>query len=181
MLMLNVQKVIKLTFVLVLITISYSMFVSQSGLVSAEHGGLHSCESDPNNPGECVGEATSHGPPVDEVEFTDVCDGRLPTPGPGTPDPELRGDNCDCDADQLNPDNCEIVKYLEIGINVMAGLAGLAIVGGIMTGGYMYMTARDNPGQTAAGRQRVVWALVALLILVFFWGFLQWLVPGGVL
>ncbi len=90
--------------------------------------------------------------------------------------------SCDCnESGELNASNCEIVKYIEIGINTMTGLAGLAIVAGIMTGGYMYMTARDNPGQTAAGRQRVVWALVALLIMTFSWGFLQWLVPGGVL
>lgn len=112
--------------------------------------------------------------PEEPLEVTDVCQ---------TAVREQRLDpyNCDCDVEPITPDNCEIVKYLEIGIHVMTGLAGLAIVGGIMTGAYMYMTARDNPGQTNAGRQRVIWALTALLILIFLWGFLQWLVPGGVL
>lgn len=108
-------------------------------------------------------------PPTDEFETTGICEGDDDS-------------NCDCDTEgDLNPENCEIIRYIEIGINVLSGIAGVAIVGGIMVGGYMYMTARDNPGQTAAARQRVAWALIALLILIFFWGVLQWLVPGGIL
>jgi len=90
---------------------------------------------------------------------------------------------CDCDDDSgdLDASNCGIVRYINIGINILAGAAGLAIVGGLMVSGYMYMTARDNPGQVAAARIRAIWALAALLLLIFGYGALNFLVPGGVL
>lgn len=81
----------------------------------------------------------------------------------------------------LNSDNCQVVKYLVIAINFLTAAAGIAIVAGMVYGGYLYLTARDNPGQVQAGRQRIVWALIALLILIFGYAGLQWLVPGGVL
>ncbi len=90
---------------------------------------------------------------------------------------------CDCDpADgQLNAENCGIVNAAEVGTNILATIAALAIVGGLSYGSFLYMTAGDNPGQISAARQRIVWALVALGLLLFFWGFLQWLIPGGFL
>jgi len=57
----------------------------------------------------------------------------------------------------------------------------LAIIGSIMIAGYQYMTARDNSGQTAAAKKRIAWALVALVVFVFGYAFLNFLVPGGLL
>lgn len=81
----------------------------------------------------------------------------------------------------LTTKNCQIVAYLVIAINAMTAIAGVAIIGGMVYGGYLYLTARDNPGQVQAGRQKIVWALIALLILIFGYAGLQWLVPGGIL
>lgn len=81
----------------------------------------------------------------------------------------------------LNKENCQIVAYIVIAINFLTAVAGLAITSGVVYGGYLYLTARDNPGQVQAGRSKVVWALVALLLLIFGYSGLQWLVPGGVL
>ena len=92
--------------------------------------------------------------------------------------------NTDCevaDGEELSAKNCQIIRYIVISINLLTGVAGLAIAGGIVLGGYQYMTARDNPGQVQSARMHVTWAIIALLILVFSYAFLQWLVPGGVL
>lgn len=90
----------------------------------------------------------------------------------------------DCETENNEPltkENCQIVAYIVIAINFLTAAAGLAITGGVVYGGYQYLTARDNPGQVQAGRSKIVWALVALLLLVFGYSGLQWLVPGGVL
>lgn len=117
---------------------------------------------------------TSDGPPKENIPTTAICQ-----EGAGTDSVSTK--NCDCEGETLNAENCDIIKYIQAGINFLSAAAALAIVGGMMWAGYMYMTARDNPGQTAAARQRVVWALVSLLVLIFFYGALQWLVPGGVI
>lgn len=81
----------------------------------------------------------------------------------------------------LTKENCQIVAYIVIAINFLTAVAGLAITSGVVYGGYLYLTARDNPGQVQAGRSKIVWALVALLLLIFGYSGMQWLVPGGVL
>ncbi len=169
-----VIKIISRAFISIGFALSIGLLFIAPVKISAQ-GVIQGGEQASGSIGEDVGGSDTNEVPKEEIPFEEICEGAT---GEGQVDEDT---NCDCAASVLDRENCAIVKYIEIGINVLTGLAGLAIVGGMMTGGYMYMTARDNPGQTAAGRGRVVWALVALLILIFFWGFLQWLVPGGVL
>lgn len=112
------------------------------------------------------------------------------TPEPADEDVAICSDNdersdgateCDCTETPLTSENCEIINYIVIGTNVLTVIAGLAIIGGIITAGYQYMTAEDNPGKVNAARTRVVWALVALVLLLFSYAILNFLVPGGVL
>ncbi len=89
---------------------------------------------------------------------------------------------CDPPPNQdLTSENCGIVAYLVLAINVLSAVAGIAIVASIMIAGFQYMTARDNAGQVEAARKRIVWALLALLIFIFTYAFLNFVVPGGVL
>ena len=91
-------------------------------------------------------------------------------------------DPIDCeDPNDINADNCQVVAYIVIAINVLSALAGLVIVGSVMFAGYQYITAQDNASQTAAARTRIYWAVGALMILIFTYAVLQWLVPGGVI
>lgn len=82
---------------------------------------------------------------------------------------------------ELTTENCGIIAYLVLAINLLSAAAGLAIVASIMIAGYQYMTARDNSGQIEAARKRIVWALMALVLFVFTYAFLNFIVPGGVL
>jgi hypothetical protein len=83
--------------------------------------------------------------------------------------------------EDLSTDNCGIIAYLVVGINILSAIAGMAIVASIMIAGFQYMTARDNSGQIEAARKRIVWAITALVLFIFMYAFLNFIVPGGVL
>lgn len=76
---------------------------------------------------------------------------------------------------------CPIVGYLIIGINILTGAVGLVVVASIIFSGIQYSAARDDPQKIAAAKSRIVSAVLALLMYVFMFTFLQWVVPGGVL
>lgn len=136
-------------------------------LVSAQQG-LGSCEDADGDPSTVGCTAAS-------------CEGDTTLSADGSECVPVSQIDCDGDGGALNKDNCQIVAYLIIAINFLTAVAGVAIVGGMVYGGYLYLTARDNPGQVQSGRSKIVWSLVALLMLIFGYAALQWLVPGGVL
>ena len=83
--------------------------------------------------------------------------------------------------ENLTSENCGIIAYVVVAINLLSALAGIAIVASIMIAGYQYMTARDNAGQIEAARKRIIWALSALILFIFMYAGLNFIVPGGVL
>ena len=80
---------------------------------------------------------------------------------------------------QTDGEGAKVFAYLQTGVNLLTGLAGLAITAGVIIGGIQYASAGGNPQAVAKARGRIINALVALLCLVFLYSFLQWLVPGG--
>jgi len=87
----------------------------------------------------------------------------------------------DCNDAPLTRQNCGIINLLVIGINVLSAIAGIVIVASLMIAGFTYMTAQDNAGQTQKAKSRIVQTLIALALFIFMYGFLNFLVPGGVL
>lgn len=89
----------------------------------------------------------------------------------------------DCDG-RTDPESClndnPIVQLTYWAINILSGLAGLAIVGMIVAGGIQYSTAGASPQAVSAAKGKIINALIALLALFFLYAFLQWLVPGGI-
>jgi hypothetical protein len=67
-----------------------------------------------------------------------------------------------------------IIRFLSAGV-------GIAVVGGIVYGGIMYMTARDNAGQTQKAITIIVNAVIGLLLYIFLFAIINFLVPGGIL
>ena len=59
---------------------------------------------------------------------------------------------------------------------------GIGIVGtfAIVISGIQYMTAKDNAGQMAAAKTRLIATAVGLIAYALLWAFLQWVLPGGV-
>lgn len=76
---------------------------------------------------------------------------------------------------------CNINQYIELFINILSGLVGVVVVMVIVIGGIQYGTAGDDPGKLQAAKQRITKALIALLVFIFLYAFLQYLVPGGVI
>lgn len=74
-----------------------------------------------------------------------------------------------------------IVSRLNEVINILAGLVGVVVVGVIIVGGIQYSIAGGKPEAVSAARKRIGKALIAFFMFLFIWGFLQWLIPGGVL
>jgi len=86
----------------------------------------------------------------------------------------------DCNAAVLTKDNCGIIWYLQLFINVLSGLVGVTVVIVLIVAGIQYSSAGNNPQQLSAAKGRIFNALLALLVFIFMYAFLQWIVPGGI-
>lgn len=73
-----------------------------------------------------------------------------------------------------------IFFYLKNFLYFLAGGVGLAVVGGIVAGAYMYITARANAAQTQKGQTMILNSVIALFLFIFMYAILQFLIPGGI-
>ncbi|HEU5005096.1 MAG TPA: hypothetical protein VFT49_03375 [Candidatus Saccharimonadales bacterium] len=64
-------------------------------------------------------------------------------------------------------------------VNIASGLVGVIVVGMVILGGIQYSLARDNSNEIGAAQKRIANALIALVLYMLIFGFLQWLIPGG--
>ena len=76
--------------------------------------------------------------------------------------------------------NNQIVKDLQIFVNALSGLVGIVIVGSIILGGIQYTMASGSPDSTAKAKKRITDSILALIMFIFLFAFLQYLIPGGV-
>lgn len=86
----------------------------------------------------------------------------------------------DCNKD-LTKENCGITKYVFIFINVLSATLGIVITISIIVAGIQYSASAGNPQAVEASKKRITNAALALLTFAFMYGFLQWIVPGGLL
>jgi len=81
--------------------------------------------------------------------------------------------------DSASADGSALFDVLTIALNVFTYGVGSAAVIGVIITGIQYMMARDNAGQVAAAKNRLLQIVLGLFIWVLFWGVLQFLLPGG--
>ena len=86
----------------------------------------------------------------------------------------------DCNEDNLDSSNCQIINRLVQGINLLSAVVGVVVVMMIVWAGIKYTMSKDDPQQTAAAKEHIKNAIIALLVYLFMFGFLQWVVPGGI-
>ena len=86
----------------------------------------------------------------------------------------------DCKGD-LSTGNCKIMSYIVLGINVLSATVGVVVVGMVIAGGIQYSVSGDDPQAVAKAKSRISSALLALVVFIFSYAFLQWIVPGGIL
>ncbi|HTE57395.1 MAG TPA: hypothetical protein VK694_01515 [Verrucomicrobiae bacterium] len=114
---------------------------------------------------------------AEECRTSGLTDGNRDDEGNFTGYDDYR-EQCGC-REGLAPNQCGIVSYLQLFINVLSGIVGVVVVIMVAVGGVQYASSKDNPQQTAAAKNRIRDAIMALVIYLFVFAFLQWLVPGG--
>lgn len=67
-----------------------------------------------------------------------------------------------------------LLKFLSVGV-------GVAAVGGVTYGGFLYLTARGNSSQTTKAVLTIINSLIGILLYALAFAIINFLVPGGVL
>lgn len=67
-----------------------------------------------------------------------------------------------------------IIKFLTVGV-------GIAATGGVVYGGFLYLTAQGNAGQTQRGVYTILNALIGVALYALAFAIINFLIPGGVL
>ncbi len=96
----------------------------------------------------------------------------------------VNGPTVDCVSEggtgDLNGENCKIVGLLNTVFNLVSGGIALAVIGNIIVAGIQYSTAQGDPSASGKAKNRIQGALIAFLMYLGLYAFLQWLIPGGV-
>lgn len=90
--------------------------------------------------------------------------------------------NADCSVEgDLDTDNCKFLAFLVGAVKALSAVVGVVVVITIVVGGIQYSTARNNPQAVASAKKKIFMAVLALVIYLFGFAFLNWLVPGGII
>lgn len=85
----------------------------------------------------------------------------------------------DCNENNLNTSNCQIINRLAQVIRLLSAVVGIVVVIMIVWGGIQYTSARDNPQQAAQAKDHIRNAVFALIFYIFSVAILNYLIPGG--
>lgn len=92
-------------------------------------------------------------------------------------------DPCANTPDQKSIQNCvsknPITHQIQVIVNFLSIGVGLVVILMIIMGGVQYVAAGDSPEALKNARARITNALIALVVYIFAFAFLQWLIPGG--
>lgn len=78
-----------------------------------------------------------------------------------------------------NYSSCGIIQTVYKMINFFSVGVGIIVVMSVILGGVQYITAGNNPQVVSKAKGRVYNAILALVIYIVMFSFIQWLVPGG--
>jgi hypothetical protein len=87
----------------------------------------------------------------------------------------------DCQDPDQTEENCGIIRYIVLIINLLSALVGIVVTASIIFGGIQYSMAGADPQKVTAAKKRIGNSLIALVFFIFTYSFLNYLVPGGVL
>jgi hypothetical protein len=90
----------------------------------------------------------------------------------------VNGQHCLPKGTGLN--NNIVFVLLKSVLQFLAGGVGLAVAGGIIFGGYLYITARANASQVEKAKTVIINSIIGLLLFIFMYAILQFLIPGGI-
>lgn len=73
-----------------------------------------------------------------------------------------------------------IIQDINKIVAFLSGLVAVVITGVLILGGIQYSLAGDKAEAVAAAKKRIINALIALIVFILIFTFLQWLIPGGI-
>lgn len=85
-----------------------------------------------------------------------------------------------CEGSMESSDGSGIFCVLNIVLEVLTYGVGIAGTLGIIISGVQYLTARDNEAQMTKAKSRIINIVIGIAVYAVMWGFLQWILPGGV-
>lgn len=82
----------------------------------------------------------------------------------------------DCDKQ-----GCDFIKkYINPGINLLTFVFGLLAVASLIFGGIQYSASTGDPQKISQAKSRITSTIIAIVCYFFLYGFLQFLIPGGI-
>ncbi len=78
--------------------------------------------------------------------------------------------------------DCEakMFEYINFGITALSAMAGVIFVIMVVWGGIEYSSAGGDAQRVAAAKSKVTNAIIGLIAFGLLYGFLSWIVPGGI-
>ena len=95
--------------------------------------------------------------------------------------PDRTDPKAECEKGIEDYETCAVTRNIVLLINVLSATLGVVVTAVIIIAGIQYSASAGNPQAAAAARQRITNAALALLFFAGMYGFLQWIVPGGLL
>jgi hypothetical protein len=87
---------------------------------------------------------------------------------------------CGDPAIKCDQDKCDFIgTYINPAITAFTAAFGIIAVISLIAGGIQYATSAGDPQKVANGKKRVFNTIVAIVAYFFLYGFLQFLIPGG--
>lgn len=93
---------------------------------------------------------------------------------------DIKNYRCDPENTSECLESNPIVRWLNVLINMVAGIVGVGAVLMMIWAGIQYTTARGNAQAVADAKQKIINVVIGIAAFIFMWAFLNWLVPGGV-
>lgn len=103
----------------------------------------------------------------------------LPDGSPGVTVTSSAGNPSCCPPKATDSVSCFYAKYLNPAVQLLAVGITVVIVIAIVYGAIEYITSNADPQRVAQGKQRIINALIGLVAFILLYGFLQFLLPGG--
>lgn len=122
--------------------------------VSGKNANKSNCDQDPEN-AVCAPDSG-------------ICDGKTCVDPAADP-------NADC-----GKQGCDFVKkYINPGINLFSALFGIIAALSLILGGIMYASSGGDPQQVTNAKKRITNTIFAIVAYMFLYGFINFIVPGG--
>ena len=105
-------------------------------------------------------------------------------PGPEHINCDDAGVNCTdpAAAESCNNDGCDLIgRYVNPAITVLSAMVVVAAIASIIYGGIQYTMSSGDPQKVSEAKDRITKTLIAFIMYLFLFSFLQFIIPGGFL